>query len=160
MLALSSARLQRCAAFKPAAAASTSRRSLAVLAKKTATKEPATATSTDADVGPAGLAAIAAGLVCNPVMLYSEYVLKTTGAGLPPGPGGIFGALEGISYLVVLGIIAWSVATKVKTGSGLPAGPSGLLGAVEGVSYLSLLGGIVVFGLQIAEKGSLPGIFG
>ena len=48
---------------------------------------------------------------------------------------------EGISYLVVLGIIAWSVATKVKTGSGLPAGPSGLLGAVEGVSYLSLLGG-------------------
>jgi hypothetical protein len=41
----------------------------------------------------------------------------------------------------VLGIIGWSIATKVRTGSGLPAGPSGLLGAVEGVSYLSLLGG-------------------
>lgn len=48
---------------------------------------------------------------------------------------------EGISYLVVLGIIAWSISTKVKTGSGLPAGPNGLLGAVEGISYLSLLGG-------------------
>jgi hypothetical protein len=41
----------------------------------------------------------------------------------------------------VLGIIGWSIATKVRTGSGLPAGPSGLLGAVEGFSYLSLLGG-------------------
>jgi hypothetical protein len=43
--------------------------------------------------------------------------------------------------LQVLGIIGWSIATKVRTGSGLPAGPSGLLGAVEGISYLSLLGG-------------------
>lgn len=51
------------------------------------------ASSTDADIGPAGTAAIAAGLVCNPIMLYSEYVLKVTGAGLPPGPGGIYGAL-------------------------------------------------------------------
>ncbi len=46
-----------------------------------------------------------------------------------------------MSYLGVLGIIAWSVYTKSKTGSGLPAGPAGLLGAVEGVSYLSLLAG-------------------
>lgn len=64
-----------------------------MLAKKTSTQEPAAASSTDADIGTAGIAAIAAGLVCNPIMLYSEYVLKTTGAGLPPGPGGIYGAL-------------------------------------------------------------------
>jgi len=50
-------------------------------------------------------------------------------------------ATQGISYLLVLGVIGWSIATKASTGSGLPAGPSGLLGAVEGVSYLSLLGG-------------------
>ena len=49
---------------------------------------------------------------------------------------------------------------QAKTGSGLPAGPAGLLGAVEGFSYLSLLAGLVVFGLQLAEKGSLPGMFG
>lgn len=51
------------------------------------------------------------------------------------------GSPEGISYLAVLGIVAWSAATKARTGSGLPPGPAGLLGAVEGVSYLSLLGG-------------------
>eukprot|EP00775_Hariotina_reticulata_P006300 gene6300-6535_t len=137
----------------------TARRCLKVLAKKTATK-PAEPSTTSADVGPAGLAAIATGLVANPVMLWSEYTLKTTGAGLPPGPGGALGALEGISYLVVIGIIAWSAYSKATTGSGLPAGPSGLLGAVEGVSYLSLLGGVVVFGLTFLEKGGLPGILG
>jgi hypothetical protein len=54
-----------------------------------------------ADVGAAGLAAIAGGLVANPVMLFSEYTLKTTGEGIPPGPGGLYGAVEGVSYLVV-----------------------------------------------------------
>lgn len=27
-------------------------------------------------------------------------MLKTTGSGLPPGPGGLVGAAEGVSYLV------------------------------------------------------------
>lgn len=61
---------------------------------------------------------------------------------------------------MVVGLVAWSLYTKATTGSGLPAGPAGLLGAVEGFSYLSLLGGIVVFGLELATKGSLPGITG
>lgn len=46
---------------------------------------------------------------------------------------------EGVSFLGVYGIVAWSLYTKVSTGSGLPAGPSGLLGAVEGLSYLTVL---------------------
>ncbi|KAF8072746.1 hypothetical protein HT031_000406 [Scenedesmus sp. PABB004] len=141
-------RLQRAAAFQPARAGVRPRRAVVVRAAQG-----------DA-VGPAEYAGIAAGLVANPVCLWSEYTLKTTGAGLPPGPGGALGALEGVSYLVVVGIIAWSVATKARTGSGLPAGPAGLLGAVEGFSYLSLLGAIVAFGLTFAEKGALPGITG
>lgn len=100
------------------------------------------------DVGAAGTAAIALGLLANPIALWSEYTLATTGAGLPPGPGGALGAAEGISYLVVLGIVGWSAYTKVQTGSGLPAGPSGLLGAAEGFSYLSLLGGIIAFAVK------------
>ena len=48
---------------------------------------------------------------------------------------------EGLSYVVVLGVVGWSAYTKATTGSGLPAGPAGLLGAVEGFSYLSLLAG-------------------
>lgn len=83
-------------------------------------------------------AVVAAGFVANPVVLVSEYFLKTTGEGLPPGPGGIYGATEGVSYLVIVGVVAWSLYTKAKTGSGLPGN---LLGAVEGLSYLSLITG-------------------
>ena len=78
-------------------------------------------------------------------MLWSEYTLFQTGAGLQ---GDVLGGLEGLSYLAIVGTVGWSLFTKVKTGSGLPAGPAGLLGAVEGFSYLSLLAGIVVFGLK------------
>lgn len=102
-------------------------------------------------------AVVAAGLVANPVVLVSEYFLKTTGEGLPPGPGGLYGATEGISYLVIVSVVGWSLYTKLKTGSGLPGS---LLGAVEGLSYLSLVAGIVVAALVFAEKGSLPGITG
>ncbi|MCO5603735.1 hypothetical protein L7F22_057887 [Adiantum nelumboides] len=112
---------------------------------------------TAGDVGTPGLVAIAAGLVANPVVGWSLFTLKTTGCGLPPGPGGAIGALEGVSYLAILGIISWSAYTKIKTGSGLPNGPFGLLGAVEGLSYLSLLAIAVVFGLQFLDYGYIPG---
>ncbi|KAM7263875.1 hypothetical protein ACFE04_001558 [Oxalis oulophora] len=101
--------------------------------------------------------AILGGLISNPVIAWSLYTLKTTGCGLPPGPGGSIGGLEGVSYLAVVGIIGWSLYTKAKTGSGLPNGPYGLLGAVEGLSYLSLVGILVVFGLQLVQNGSIPG---
>nr|XP_043606769.1 uncharacterized protein LOC122578797 [Erigeron canadensis] len=101
--------------------------------------------------------AIAGGLISNPVIGWSLYTLKTTGCGLPPGPGGSIGALEGVSYLVVVGIVGWSLYTKSKTGSGLPNGPFGLLGAVEGLSYLSLVAILVVFGLQFYQQGFIPG---
>jgi hypothetical protein len=96
----------------------------------------------DTEIGGLGTAVVAVGIISNPIVLYSEYTLATTGSGLPPGPYGLVGAAEGLSYLAILSIIGWSAYTKVKTGSGLPAGPSGLLGAVEGLSYLSLLAGI------------------
>ncbi|KAL2459020.1 hypothetical protein Fot_55306 [Forsythia ovata] len=102
-------------------------------------------------------AAIVGGLVATPVIGWSLYTLKTTGCGLPPGPGGSIGAIEGVSYLVVVAIVGWSLYTKSKTGSGLPNGPFGLLGAVEGLSYLSLLAIVVVFGLQFFQQGSIPG---
>ena len=67
------------------------------------------------------------------------------------------GALEGISYLQLLGLVGWSVYTKVKTGKGLPSGPSGLIGAAEGLSYLTVLVAMGVFGFELVTKGSLPG---
>lgn len=98
----------------------------------------------------------ATGLVSAPLTLYSEYVLKTTGCGLPAGPFGLIGAAEGISYLVVVYIVGWSLYTKITTGKGLPAGNGGLLGAAEGLAYLSILTGLVVFGFQIKDYGFIP----
>lgn len=86
----------------------------------------------------------AVGTVASLVCFYSEYTLKTTGSGLPAGPSGLYGAAEGVSYLVIVGIIGWSAYTKATTGTGLPPGPFGLLGAAEGLSYLAALAGIVV----------------
>ncbi|KAI3895625.1 hypothetical protein MKW98_025416 [Papaver atlanticum] len=120
-------------------------------------KVVAMAEESSAGNGVAEKVAIAGGLISNPVIGWSLYTLKTTGCGLPPGPGGSIGALEGVSYLVIAGIVGWSLYTKSKTGSGLPNGPFGLLGAVEGLSYLALLGVIVVFGLQFLDQGFIPG---
>lgn len=124
------------------------RGSVLVHAKKPTKAAPPPPVADEEDVGTAGLAAIALGLLANPIVFWSEYTLFTTGSGLPEGPGGALGAAEGVSYLVIVAIVAWSIYTKVSTGSGLPPGPSGLLGAVEGITYLSLLAGIVVFALK------------
>jgi len=88
------------------------------------------------------------GSILSVVTLYSEYILQTTGAGLPAGPAGLVGLAEGLGYLSVVGIGGYSAYTKVKSGSGLPAGPFGLLGAAEGLSFLAVVVGIVVFALQ------------
>jgi len=90
------------------------------------------------------------------IMLVSEYVLKTTGCGLPAGPYGLIGAVEGISYLGVTALAAFSLYTKVKTGSGLPAGPKGVLGLAEGMSFLAITAGIVVLAFQISDFGYIP----
>mmetsp|Transcript_18490 Transcript_18490/g.51407 ORF Transcript_18490/g.51407 Transcript_18490/m.51407 type:complete len:234 (-) Transcript_18490:257-958(-) len=90
------------------------------------------------------------------VTFYSEFTLKTTGCGLPAGPFGLVGLVEGLSYLGVTGVAAFSLVTKVKTGEGLPAGPSGLLGAAEGLSYLAIVAGLVVLVLQITNFGYVP----
>lgn len=90
------------------------------------------------------------------VVAYSEYTLGMTGCGLPPGPGGLYGAVEGISYLVLAALVALSVYVKVKTGKGLPSGPGGLLGAAEGIAYLLAIAGIVDAVYTVQTFGDLP----
>jgi hypothetical protein len=90
------------------------------------------------------------------IMLCSEYVLKTTGCGLPAGPYGLIGAAEGISYLGVTALAAFSIFTKVKTGSGLPAGPKGILGLAEGLSFLAIAVGVAVLLFQVFDYGYIP----
>lgn len=90
------------------------------------------------------------------VMLLSEYVLKTTACGLPAGPYGVIGAVEGLSYLGVTSLVALSLYCKVTTGSGLPSGPKGILGLAEGMSYLAVIVGIIVLVYQVRDFGYIP----
>lgn len=97
-----------------------------------------------------GIVGVASNIVCD----YSLYVLKTTGSGLPAGPYGLEGGLEGISYLAVVGIFIWSITTKVKTGSGLPAGPLGLLGTVcDGWLFSRAMMLMILMRLRILMRG-------
>ena len=97
-----------------------------------------------------------AGTIASLATFYSEFTLKSTGCGLPAGPFGLFGAVEGISYLGVAGLAGFSLFKKVKTGSGLPAGPGGLLGLAEGLSFLAILVGFIVLAFQILDYGYIP----
>jgi hypothetical protein len=98
------------------------------------------------------------GVVANVVMGVSLVKLFNTGCGLPPGPLGLYGLAEGLSYLAVPGLVAYSAYTKVKTGSGLPAGKFGLVGLAEGLSYLTIVAGAVVLGNQIFNFGFIPNV--
>ena len=98
----------------------------------------------------------AGGVFASAVVLCSEFTLKTTGCGLPAGPFGAVGAVEGISYLAVIGIAGASLATKAKTGSGLKAGPGGLLGLAEGLAFTAIVVGLVVLAFQFNDYGYLP----
>ena len=106
--------------------------------------------------GDAQAIAGAVGLVANGVTSWSLWVLFNTGCGLPPGPGGSLGALEGVSYLVVTAFVVAATAKKIKTGSGLPAGPGGVLGGAEGISFLVALIGLGVLAKQVLHFGYVP----
>jgi len=107
------------------------------------------AQSTDDDIPPLAAPLAAASAIALPVVGWSEVTVFNTGCGLPPGPGGALGALEGVSYLVLVAMVGYSVVVKARTGAGLPAGPYGLIGAAEGVAFLLTLTGI---GVAIAQQ--------
>lgn len=70
-----------------------------------------------------------AGIGASSIMLYSESVLFQTGCGLPAGPYGLVGAIEGVSYLGTAALLAYSLYTKFQSGKGLPKGPGGGVGS-------------------------------
>lgn len=68
------------------------RGSVVVNAKKAGKAPPPPVADEAEDIGTVGLAAVALGLLANPIVFWSEYTLFTTGSGLPEGPGGALGA--------------------------------------------------------------------
>ena len=68
------------------------------------------------------------GTIAALVMMYSEFVLSQTGCGLPAGPFGLVGAVEGLSYLSVVGLGGYSLYQKITTvGANLKFLVNGLL---------------------------------
>ena len=109
------------------------------------------------DAGGAITAIGIAGLVAQPIVWISLYAVATTGGGLPAGPFGALGLLEGLSYLAVVGYVGAAVVSKVTTGSGLPAGPAGMIGLAEGLSFLSVTAGVAVLAYTAAgPQGCVP----
>ena len=103
----------------------------------------------------------ALGLACEAVVGVSAAHVYSYGCGLPPGPAGLEGLGEGLSYLGVTGVLAASLVTKVQTGSGLPTGrpgyqlgPGALLGLAEGIAYLY----VAALALLIAAGVALGGV--
>jgi len=136
---------------RPTTAASTSARRAARM-----TTPPTGSEDSPPPFSTAGKAAVAAAFLTFPTVAVSEYALLTTGCGLPPGPGGLIGAVEGVGYLAVVAIVVWSVVTKVQTGKGLPSGPGGVLGAIEGLAWLLALGGLGAGAFVVWKFGGLP----
>lgn len=84
------------------------------------------------------------GLISQPIVWISLYSVATTGAGLPAGPFGLLGAVEGIAYLVVVGFVVASIARA----------PS--LKLVESLSFLTLGAGIFTLCVLVAQQGCVP----
>ncbi len=63
-----------------------------------------------------------------PIVSTNLLRFSAPGCGLPPGPGGLLGATEGVSYLTVGALAVWNMVTKISTGHSLPKGePTSLL---------------------------------
>jgi hypothetical protein len=105
-----------------------------------------------------------AGILASVIVLISEFTLKTTGCGLPAGPFGLVGAVEGISYLTVVGIAAYSIYYSnviiINDNNKLNAGGIGSIGIlsvlVQGLAFLSIIVGLVVLAFQITDYGYIP----
>lgn len=103
------------------------------------------------------LTTIAAGTAAL-IVLYSEYTLKMTGCGLPAGPGGVVGALEGLSYLTVVGVAGSSIWTRDINNEGIQDDRRGwsFFMVAETLSWFAIAVGLVVLGYQVMDYGYIP----
>ena len=95
------------------------------------------------------------GITASLVVLYSEYTLKTTGCGLPAGPFGIVGAIEGLSYLGVVGICANAVSNYFS-GEGDNGSDNGARRLATTLGISAALAGVLVLGFQVMDYGYIP----
>jgi hypothetical protein len=73
--------------------------------------------------------------------------LSAAGCGLPPGPYGLLGAAEGLSYLTVLGFAGAGIGARVQSGG--KQGLQGPLAVPETLAYGALAAGLMVLASQV-----------
>mmetsp|Transcript_16187 Transcript_16187/g.37209 ORF Transcript_16187/g.37209 Transcript_16187/m.37209 type:complete len:241 (-) Transcript_16187:119-841(-) len=81
-----------------------------------------------------------------PISLFSSWALLTTGSGIDPGPGGLYGLIEGIASLSVLVTCVWSATSFLTRARGLPAGLFNLLGTTQALCWFC----VALFGVATA----------
>lgn len=82
-----------------------------------------------------------------PIHNSSVLSCAASGCGLPPGPYGLLGAAEGLSYLAVLGFAGAGVGARVNSGG--RQGLQGALAVPETLAYGALAGGLMVLASQV-----------
>lgn len=95
----------------------------------------------------------AVGLGAQPIVWVSLFFVATTGAGLPAGPFGLLGALEGISYLIVVGLFASSALGNFED-SGSPS--NDLLTRAKRVSLTTIIAALLTFASLVVNQGCIP----
>jgi hypothetical protein len=64
----------------------------------------------------------------------------------------VLGALEGLSYVAVVGFAGWGLVSRISGGKGLP----GAAAVAEYLSYAVIVFGLVVLALQVGGRVQLP----
>eukprot|EP00536_Pseudo-nitzschia_multiseries_P014898 jgi/Psemu1/298853/fgenesh1_pm.784_\ len=90
------------------------------------------------------------GTVASIVVLRSEFVLKTTGCGLPAGPFGVVGAIEGISYLGVVATCATAIIDYFSSDSS--ESPKGTVRAARRIATSLSFAAVV----SLTDYGYIP----
>jgi hypothetical protein len=113
--------------------------------------------NSDGDIGGGGSldAGGILGTIASVVVLYSEFVLKTTGCGLPAGPFGIVGAVEGVSYLGVVATCA-TAAVDYFSENGVEGSDNITRRIATALGVTAAAVGIVVLVLQVTNYGYIP----
>jgi len=75
---------------------------------------------------------------------WSLYAVFTTGAGLPAGPFGLLGAIEGVSYLVVVGLAGSAMLLSMSRTR------------AQKVSLVTLGTGLLVLLKLVGDQGCIP----
>ena len=111
------------------------------------------------------------GLLAQPIVWISLFCVSTTGGGFPEGPYGLVGALEGLSYLTVVGwaaVALWnqykrrvvagscsSSTTTTTTTTATPPPQTPPLSA-ERLSLFTIGIGLVVLVQLVTDHGCIP----